>query len=281
MTTAQIASHPKRTYSAPFDNIAEQYDATFTSSTIGRIQRELVWSELKKSFHARDRILDIGCGTGVDACFLAERGIDVVACDSSSRMLSVAQRRIAGLPQSAGSVQLRLLPAEEISRLSDDGPFDGAFSNFGAVNCVANMAKLARDMAQFLRPGADLLLCLMGPVCLWETAWYLLHGEFAKAFRRFHRAGIPAQIGGGAVVNVYYPSVRSIGHALHPEFRLKNIRGIGVAVPPSYVEAWANRLPGLVRLEAAVDLLLGRCPGIRILADHVLLRFERTRVSET
>jgi hypothetical protein len=195
-------------------------------------------------------------------------------------MLSVAQRRIAGLSQSAGSVQLRLLPAEEIPKLSDDGPFDGAFSNFGAVNCVANMAKLARDMAQLLKPGANLLLCLMGPVCLWETAWYLRHGEFAKAFRRFHRAGVPARVGDGAVLNVYYPTVHSIRHVFDPEFRLRNIRGIGVAVPPSYVEAWANRLPGLVRLEAAADLFLGRCPGIRMFADHVLLRFERTRVSE-
>jgi ubiquinone/menaquinone biosynthesis C-methylase UbiE len=281
VTAARISSIYESAYSSPFDNIAEQYDATFTSSTIGRIQRDSVWSELKKSFHARDRILDIGCGTGVDACFLAERGIDVVACDSSSRMLNVAERRIAGLPQSAGTVQLHLLAAEEISKLSDGAPFDGAFSNFGAVNCVANMAKLARDMAQLLKPGANLLLCLMGPVCLWETAWYLLHGEFAKAFRRFHRAGVPARIAGGAVVNVYHPSVRSVRHVLDPEFRLKTIRGIAVAVPPSYVEAWANRLPGLVRLEAAADLVLGRCPGIRVLADHVLLRFERTRVSET
>lgn len=278
MTTAQIASIYE---SAPFDSIAEQYDTTFTRSTIGRIQRDSVWSELTRSFHARDRILDIGCGTGVDACFLAERGIDVVACDSSLRMLCVAERRIAGLPQSVGTVQLHLLAAEEISKLSDMGPFDGAFSNFGAVNCVANLAKLARDLAQLLKPGANLLLCLMGPMCLWETAWYLLHGEIAKAFRRFHRGGVPARIGGGAVVNVYHPSVRSIRHALHPEFCLKSIRGIGVAVPPSYVEAWANRLPGLVELEVAADLFLGRCPGIRMLADHVLLRFERTRVSET
>jgi hypothetical protein len=176
---------------------------------------------------------------------------------------------------------LHLLPAEEISNLTDDGPFDGAFSNFGAVNCVANLAKLARDMAQLLKPGANLLLCLIGPVCLWETAWYVLHGDFGKAFRRFHRAGIPARISDGPVVNVYHPTVRSIRHVFDPEFRLKTIRGIGVAVPPSYVEAWANGWPGLVRLEAAADLVLRRCPGIRMFADHVLLCFERKRVSET
>ena len=276
MTTARTSSAQIPAFPSPFDNIAEQYDDTFTSSIIGRIQRASVWRELEKRFRRGDRILDIGCGTGVDARFLAERGIDVVACDSSSRMLSVAQRRIADLPRgAAGSVQLQLLPAEETSNLCDEGPFDGAFSNFGAVNCVANLAKLASDLARLLRPGANLLLCPMGPMCLWEMAWYLLHGKFTKAFRRFHRAGVAARFGEGAIVHVRYPSVRSIERIFAPEFTLKSIQGIGVAVPPSYLELWASKLPGIVKLGANADLVLGNCPGIRMFADHLLLRLER------
>src|ERR1700739_1966957 len=269
MTTARTSLAQIPAFPSPFDNIAEQYDATFTSSTIGRIQRTAVWRELKNSFCPGDRILDIGCGTGVDARFLAERGIDVVACDSSSRMLSVAQRRIADLPRGAGSVQLQLLPAEEISNLRDEGSFDGAFSNFGAVNCVADMPKLASDLTRLLKPGATLLLCVMGPMCLWETVWYLLHGKFAKAFRRFHHAGVAARLGDGAAVQVRYPSVRSIRRMFAHGFSLKAIRGIGVALPPSYLEAWANKLPGIVKLEADADLVLGHCPGIRMFADHL------------
>jgi ubiquinone/menaquinone biosynthesis C-methylase UbiE len=277
VTTAGMPLTETREHSSPFDAIAEQYDATFTSSTIGQVQRDPVWDALKKSFHPGDRILDIGCGTGVDARFLAERRVDVVACDSSARMLRIAEQRIAGPPQLAGSVELRLLPAEEISNLRDLGPFDGAFSNFGTVNCVENIAGLATDLEHLLKPGADLLLCLMGPVCPWETVWYLLHGKFAKAFRRFHRAGVQARLGDGAVFHIHYPSVPSIRRAFAPGFRLKTIRGIGVTVPPSYLEAWASRFPAIVKLGANADLFLGRCPGIRMLADHVLLRFERTR----
>ncbi len=236
-------------YSSPFDTIAEQYDATFTSSTIGRVQRDPVWDELKRSFRPGDRILDIGCGTGVDARFLAEHGIEVVACDNSVSMLRVAERRIAELPQPPGSVQLRLLPAEEISSLSGDARFDGALSNFGAVNCVEDMAKLASDLTLLLKPGANLLLCLMGPLCLWETVWYLLQGEFAKAFRRFHGGGEAWRWGGRSgplSVPAFHPAcvrsrLLSQDNPRHRSCGASQLsRGLGPPIS-GYCEAWGER----------------------------------------
>lgn len=266
--------------SSPFDAIAEQYDATFTSSSIGQLQRDVVWDELKKTFRPGDRVLDIGCGTGVDARFLAERGVDVVGCDPSERMLNVAAQRMLARPHPPGSVQLRLLPAEEISDLQSDTPYDGAFSNFGAVNCVEDIARLSNDIALLLKPGASLLLCLMGPLCLWETAWYLARGNVTKAFRRLRPGGVDARVGESAGFHVQYPSVRSVRKMFTPAFRLKNIRGVGVAVPPSYLEAWATRTPAMLKRAATADRFLGCCPGVRVLADHVLFHFERTIGSE-
>jgi ubiquinone/menaquinone biosynthesis C-methylase UbiE len=264
--------------SAPFDAIADRYDSIFTLSTIGQAQRGPVWRELRKSFRPGDRIFEIGCGTGVDACFLAGHGMRVVACDSSARMLDVARRRVAGSVQRSanGSVELRLLPAEQISKLGGEGLFDGAFSNFGALNCVEDVRRLAVDLASVLKPGANALLCLMNPRCLWEISWYLLQGKLSKAFRRLHRGSVEARLGDGAIVRIQYPSVRFMRRTFAPQFRLTAITGIGVAVPPSYVEPWASRFPGAVRLAMHADSLLGRCPGVRMFADHILLRFERT-----
>lgn len=264
-------------YSAPFDAIADSYDETFTSSKIGQAQRAAVWKELEKAFRPADRVLEIGCGTGVDACFLGERGVRVVACDCSSQMIEVAERRIReGGHQRR--VQPLLLRAEDIINLPPAELFDGAFSNFGALNCVEDIGQFARDLAKLLKPGATALLCWMGPCCAWEIAWYLAQRKPSKAFRRLHRGGVVARLAGGAFVRVRYPLVESLTRTFAPEFRLQSFRGIGVAVPPSYVEDWISRFPRLFDFCSRADSVLGRCPGVRDFADHMLLRFEREEI---
>lgn len=265
--------HPA--YAAPFDAVASTYDESFTASKIGRAQRAAVWRELEKTFRPGERILEIGCGTGVDACFLAERGVGVVACDSSPEMIAVTNRRIRER-RVENLVQPFCLRAEDLSSLPAGGRFDGAFSNFGALNCVDDLRQVACDLSRLVRAGGSLALCVMGPWCLWETAWYLAHGNVAKAFRRLHRDGVTARIADGAVLHVRYPSVKSLARTFAPEFRLESIRGIGVAVPPSYVEPWAQRHPACLRFCERADSWLGRCPGLRQAGDHVLVRLRRS-----
>lgn len=272
MSVAQLQPDP-----APFDAIAQRYDEIFTNSRIGQAQRASVWKELRKTFRGGDRILDLGCGTGVDACFLADCGVNIRALDCSAEMIGVAVNRVqAGGKQNW--VQPQVLAVEEIATLRDCGPFDGAFSNFGALNCVADLRSLAKNLGMLLRPGATALLCFLGPICLWEIGWYLAHGDPRKALRRWRRAGTTARFGDGPTVQVRYPTVRSVARTFSPEFRLQSCKGVGVIVPPSYVEDWLARFPFGLELARGADMLLGRCPGVRALADHVLLEFVRQPV---
>jgi ubiquinone/menaquinone biosynthesis C-methylase UbiE len=257
----------------PFDTVAARYDETFTNSRIGQAQRKAVWSELRQAFGPGDNVLEIGCGTGVDACYMAENGVRVVASDISTQMINLATRRIheRGLEKFVKPV---VLGAGDISAFSAKS-FEGAFSNFGALNCMENLPRFARDLTRLLRPGARVLLCSMGRYCLWEIIWYLAHGNRQKAFRRLRPNPITASIGGGAFMRVHYPTVRSMRRTFAPEFKIKFIKGIGLTVPPSYLEHWAVDHPRLIGLGERADAWMGGCPAARVLADHILVGFER------
>ena len=273
-----MAIAPAQFYAAPFDAIAERYDDTFTRSKIGQAQRASVWKKLETAFRPGDCVLELGCGTGMDACFLAGLGVKVVACDNSPQMIKVANRRVAESAKES-LVQTHLLAAEDVASLRNGDGFDGAFSNFGALNCVLDLSQLARNLSALLKPGATALLCWMGPSCLWEVMWYVGHGDPHRAFRRFQRGGVTARLAEGTSIRVHYPSVRSLARTFSPEFQLKSIKGIGVSVPPSYLEAWANRFPHLFGLSVRADFVLGRCFGFRSLADHILLEFQRRDIA--
>ncbi len=286
MASTTLESAPRQ---APFDALAGTYDEQFTNSLIGRAQREAVWRELEHVFRPGQRILEINCGTGVDALHLASLGVEVLACDSSSRMIEVARARLrrarleASLEPARGvallaPVRFEVVASEEIGRLHQGGStpeFDGVLSNFAGLNCVEGLETVARDLAWLLKPGAPAALCLFGRCCAWEILWYLARGRPRKAFRRLRTSGDLAQLGESATVRVRYPTVRALARCFAPKFRLKTWKGVGVAVPPSYMEPLARRFPKALSLLARADRWLGALPVVRGLGDHMLLVFER------
>jgi hypothetical protein len=75
---------------------------------------------------------------------------------------------------------------------------------------------------------------------------------------------------------VQCPSVAELAHLLAPEFRLKRRLGVGLLVPPSYMEHWARRFARVTKVLAMVDPALGRLPVLRSMGDCVLMHFERS-----
>jgi hypothetical protein len=156
-------------------------------------------------------------------------------------------------------------------------PYDGAYSNFAAFNCVADLPALAGPLARLLRPGAHCLLVVFGPCSVGEVVVELLRGRPRAAVRRFRQGPAPARLGGEHFA-VWYPSPRTVARALAPYFRLRRTRGIGILVPPSAAEPFISRFPRLVDAMAAADRVL--TAPLALLGDHVLLDLERTEEPE-
>ena len=261
-------------HASPFDALADDYDSSFTRSTIGQHLRSAVWRRLDASFEPGDRVLELNCGTGEDALRLARRGVRVLATDNSPRMLAatLAKVELAGL---ARAVDVAALAIEDLAlgRVPQAGPFDGVVSNFGGLNCVGDLSGVARGLASIVRPGGRALLCVMGPFVPWEWGWYLAHGQPGKAFRRVRPGGAEWQ---GLAVR--YPTVGAVRRAFSPYFVQRRAAAIGALIPPPYTAAWAARHP---RLLAALDRWERRIetiPPLPWLADHFLIELERSAV---
>jgi SAM-dependent methyltransferase len=252
---------------SPFDDLAADYDRSFTRSACGMTLRAMVWERLPRVFGTRHRILEIGCGTGEDAVHLARAGHRVVATDASEEMIRIARLKAisAGC---ADRIEFHAMPIEALHTLPRELHFDGVFSNFGAINCVADVGRLAHSLATRLERGAPLMFVVMGRHVPWEWAWYLAHGDRQRAFRRLRRDG--AQWRG---LTIRYPTPSELAAALAPGFVTRRRAALGFALPPSYASQWLDSRPHMLAALTRIERIMqGVTAG---LADHYVLEAAR------
>lgn len=262
-----------------FDRLAPQYDA-LADGELFRLMRRRTHAVFTRWFRAGYRVLEIGCGTGLDTAFLALQGIHVVACDPSE---SMAGRTLGRLASEGVSARAKVMPcglenlAMFLDALGERQPFDGIVSNFGALNCVECLHPLSQLVSQALRPGGAVLLGLMGRHCAAEAIYFTLTGRRGQLSRRKADGAVRVPVG-GVEVTTYFHRTSEVMAALAPELRLKAITGIGVAIPPPYLEPRWQTLPPFLRARIAdVDAVLASCPPFNRLADHVMLQFVKNR----
>jgi ubiquinone/menaquinone biosynthesis C-methylase UbiE len=143
---------------AAYDGIAAGYDLLVAEDAW---MRELLWAHHLRLFRPGNRVLDVGCGTGLDTLHLAARGLRLTAIDASPGMLAVLRRKAAALPATAGRITLCAADAASL----DGWPaarFDGILSSFAGLNTV-DLPRFAAAAARLLRPGGRMVLHLLAP----------------------------------------------------------------------------------------------------------------------
>jgi SAM-dependent methyltransferase len=139
-----------------YDAIAAGYDAAVAPSSW---VRERLWERLDALFPSGSRVLDVTAGTGLDALHLADRGVEVTACDLSSGMLDCLARKAPSIP----AIPRIVADFNRLEEAGLSGPFDGLISTFAGLNAAADLAGLARAAARLVRPGGVLLLHVLNP----------------------------------------------------------------------------------------------------------------------
>jgi SAM-dependent methyltransferase len=266
-----------KTYLRPaalaFDTIAPIFDIRFGDWSSVAAQRRAVRAALLHAFPDNGHILEVGGGTGEDAAFLAERGFKVLLTDASPAMVALANEKLSPLGSSAEIAAGEDLEtfAEEY-RTEDKPQFDGAFSNFAPLNCVADLMSVAKGLSVLLKPGAAAMLVLFGTCCPLEMVVELVRGRPGQVFRRSRRGAVPARLA-KRDFEVFYHRRSDVVRAFAPWFDFEKQIGIGITVPPSAAEPWISTHPRLLMTMEELDRVLAR--PLAMLGDHVLYQFRR------
>ncbi|HEV8306794.1 MAG TPA: methyltransferase domain-containing protein [Methylomirabilota bacterium] len=148
---------------AYYDRIASDYDAQL-SPLRGVETREAFHREFARRVPPGGRVLDFGCGTGVDALWLAGRGNHVVAYDGSARMIAELERR-CGAVIAEGAVEVWWATLEDFVRsVRERGPFDAAIANFAVLNAIADPRPVFEAIGAALPAGALFLASVLNPL---------------------------------------------------------------------------------------------------------------------
>lgn len=257
-----------------FDSVAADYDGPRGNNALIQRMRETFWRTLAAAFPPGARLLDLGCGTGLDAVEQARRGCTVVATDWSPRMVERTRARaeVAGLSDRVTAAHIGV---HELERL-DAGPFDGIYSNFGPLNCAPDLAATARACAALLKPGGKLVFSVIGRICPWEFAYYALRNHWSRAVVRGRRGAVPVNLNRHTVWAAYY-TPREFYAPFAPDFALAHYRALSLFLPPPYLVGLYERARWLCDALGWLDDRLGTVPPLRDMGDHFLIEMQKRK----
>lgn len=132
-----------------FDSVAADYDGPRGNNALIQRMRTTLWDTVATELPVGSRLVDLGCGTGLDAGEFASRGYSVLATDWSPAMVARTRERAArqGLEERLTAAHVGI---QQLERL--EGEFDGMYSNFGPLNCAPDLPAVAAECARLLRP---------------------------------------------------------------------------------------------------------------------------------
>lgn len=255
-----------------FDAHAQHYDEIVEPNVLLQGMREALWREVQRRVPAPGRLLDVGCGTGIDAEHFAQLGYRVTATDASGEMVTRTQKRLSQ-KGALERVEALELGAHELDGLAGK-PFDAIYSDLGPLNCVPDLRGFARICAAHVKPYGYLILSVMGRVCPWEILYFALRGEPEEAKRRFPRELVAVKLEDDVVWTRYYAPREFFGFFAE-YFELVTYHALNVVLPPPYLIRWYKRAGMLAGAAAWIDSRAAGLPMVRDMGDHFLMTLRK------
>ncbi len=254
---------------AAFSRKAAVYDAFGEGHENLARMRNKVYDHISAAVPPGSHLLELNAGTGLDAVAMVRRGYRVHATDIAPGMVETIKAKIEreGLD---GRLTTQLCSFTELDQVVG-GPFDAIYSNFGGLNCIADLTAVTRHFPDLLRPGGRVIVVVMPPICPWELALTLK--DFRVGTRRLHRQGTVAQVE-GVTFRTWYFTPQQVRQAFGPRFQQVRLEGLSVLTPTADNKSFARRHPRLFRSLVALDDRISQWRPFNGWGDFFILTME-------
>jgi SAM-dependent methyltransferase len=258
-----------------FDSASDEYDFTIRQNFINVWIRNRSIEELLSLTTPEDVLLEIGCGTGVEAIQISKHVRGIVATDISSKMLSLLDQKLIAR-KLGGKIKTIQLGASEIGRareLLPNGKVRVAYSFNGALNCEPRIKEFPPGLWKLMEPKGLFVCSVRNTFCLSEA---LTHAAVLQVDRLAPRKKQPVMVSvGGIDIPSYYYSPGKFADIFKTHFRLRKMIGLPGLLPPAYLSnTYVKIRKGLLFFENAERVLASHYPVNR-LGDQTLVVFER------
>lgn len=250
-----------------FGALADEYDQMrFTNKPV-QIMREKFYEVVENFVKPGSDILEINCGSGIDALHFSNRGYNVVATDISDKMLLNAETK-----NYERKVEFRKLSFTELHKIQNR-KFDLVYSNLGGLNCTDELEKISRDINNLLNSDGYFIAAVMPNFFLWEFLLFL-KGEFARALRRIKKDWIEANVGGEKIKVKYY-SPRRFKKYFMNEFNFIHTKAMRILAPPPPAEKFYAIHPRLSKLLDKIDERIEDFYLSSFVCDYYIIVFKK------
>lgn len=263
ISNEQLVSRAFSYQSALFDRLNDENKLTEHLRSIYR-------NEILSNVLPGMQILELNCGTGVDAVFLAEKGFDILATDNAAGMLDQLKYKIQ-----QHHLQDRITPVLcSFNDLSGIGgiKYDYILSNFGGLNCSDDLSAVLKQFSGLLSEKGKVTLVIMPKISPWELVM-ALKGDFKTAFRRFRKNAM-AHIE-GVYFPVYYYNPSYVIKTLKKDFNVCTLKGIYFAVPPEFYKHFVERHPRAYKFLQRAESALGGHFPFTYCCDHYMITLQK------
>lgn len=159
---------------ALFDQSAETYDfwcSIEIGSVVDKLEKDIIFQSAQPQ--KGEKVLDLGCGTGIYSIWLAKMGLDVTGVDIAENMLTIASKKAAG-----ANLNIEFIQSDIHQLPFGDQTFDLVVANI-VLEFTENPQKVVHEAMRVLKKGGRFVCGMIGKDSAWGRKYQLRAKEKA------------------------------------------------------------------------------------------------------